>query len=238
VGDINALQEVSVAPIYESSSGRETVGDIIDTATISSSAPGGNGNGGTPECDDGTDNDGDGNIDLNDAGCTGSSDDDETNCGDGICEGGEDVASCSSDCSGVTPPSCNGTWDGVAEDPGVECDGEPLPANCNLDCTCSAGFSADGAGGCDLEPVVNFGVIQGVFTSTEPFQFFSLNLPYWVEQNLQNHYVNFTGLGGVCKRIDFHHRVDDIDYVRLEGVTPGLTAGLDYFVWEAEYCGA
>jgi len=37
VGDINALQEVSVAPIYESSSGGETVGDITDTATISSS---------------------------------------------------------------------------------------------------------------------------------------------------------------------------------------------------------
>ena len=61
VGDIDALQEVSVAPIYESSSGKETVGDITDTATISGSPPlGGNGdngdngdNGGTGDPDTG-----------------------------------------------------------------------------------------------------------------------------------------------------------------------------------------
>jgi hypothetical protein len=51
------------------------------------------------ECGDGEDNDGDGAIDLNDAGCTDLSDDDETNCGDGVCEGGESCSSCSHDCT-------------------------------------------------------------------------------------------------------------------------------------------
>lgn len=51
-----------------------------------------------PECNDKTDNDGDGAIDLADAGCSGRGDNDETNCGDGVCEGGETTASCLSDC--------------------------------------------------------------------------------------------------------------------------------------------
>lgn len=50
------------------------------------------------ECDDGIDNDGDGAIDLSDAGCIDSSDNDETNCGDNVCEGFESCSSCSSDC--------------------------------------------------------------------------------------------------------------------------------------------
>jgi len=50
------------------------------------------------ECDDGIDNDLDGAIDTLDAGCTGPTDDDETNCGDGVCEGGETYSSCPADC--------------------------------------------------------------------------------------------------------------------------------------------
>jgi len=50
------------------------------------------------QCQDGVDNDGDGFNDLNDAGCEHSLDDDETNCGDGICEGSEVYGSCV-DCS-------------------------------------------------------------------------------------------------------------------------------------------
>ena len=41
------------------------------------------------ECRDGIDNDGDGYIDLDDAGCRNSGDGDESNCGDGVCEIGE-----------------------------------------------------------------------------------------------------------------------------------------------------
>jgi hypothetical protein len=44
---------------------------------------------GTVECDDGSDNDGDSYVNTNDAGCLSASDDDETNCGDNVAEGGE-----------------------------------------------------------------------------------------------------------------------------------------------------
>jgi hypothetical protein len=62
------------------------------------------------ECSDGLDNDGDGQTDLSDAGCSSPSDNDETNCGDGECEGGETCSSCSQDCP--TPGGqvcCSGT---------------------------------------------------------------------------------------------------------------------------------
>jgi len=53
----------------------------------------------TTECNDGIDNDGDFAIDLNDAGCPDPFDNDETNCGDNICEGGEAWPFCLADCS-------------------------------------------------------------------------------------------------------------------------------------------
>src|SRR3989344_2816667 len=59
------------------------------------------------ECNDKIDNDGDGMIDLADAGCVDRGDNDETNCGDGVCEGGETVSSCQTDC-GVAD-SCSDT---------------------------------------------------------------------------------------------------------------------------------
>jgi len=60
---------------------------------------GGNESGGAKECNDNLDNDGDGAIDLADAGCRNKGDNDETNCGDGVCEGGETAASCQADCA-------------------------------------------------------------------------------------------------------------------------------------------
>ena len=41
------------------------------------------------ECNDKIDNDGDGAIDLADTGCDNKPDNDESDCGDGVCEGGE-----------------------------------------------------------------------------------------------------------------------------------------------------
>jgi hypothetical protein len=63
--------------------------------------------GGPKECNDHIDNDGDGDIDLADAGCDDKKDNDETNCGDGVCEGGEDYGSCPADC--MPPDSCSDT---------------------------------------------------------------------------------------------------------------------------------
>lgn len=59
------------------------------------------------ECDDGVDNDGDNDIDYNDGGCSGPTDDDETNCGDEVCEGGETQENCPEDCG--YPDSCSDT---------------------------------------------------------------------------------------------------------------------------------
>ncbi len=58
----------------------------------------------TTQCNDNVDNDGDGNIDwdgggegLPDTGCTDEFDDDETDCGDGVCEL-EEILTCPADC--------------------------------------------------------------------------------------------------------------------------------------------
>jgi len=60
-----------------------------------------------PECSDNIDNDGDGEADINDSGCWADeqdqdtydpTDNDETNCGDNVCEGGENPDSCFEDC--------------------------------------------------------------------------------------------------------------------------------------------
>ncbi|MBU2559946.1 hypothetical protein KKA03_03535 [archaeon] len=60
-----------------------------------------------PECNDKIDNDGDGAVDMADAGCDKRGDNDESNCGDGVCEGGEDTGSCPADCGPAD--SCSDT---------------------------------------------------------------------------------------------------------------------------------
>lgn len=60
-----------------------------------------------PECNDKIDNDGDGAKDMADGGCDNRKDNDESNCGDGVCEGGETPANCQADCG--YPDSCSDT---------------------------------------------------------------------------------------------------------------------------------
>jgi hypothetical protein len=64
------------------------------------------------ECRDRIDNDGDGWIDRADVACSSSRSKDETNCGDGVCEGGE---ICAADCapSGVEPIEYSFEWQTV-----------------------------------------------------------------------------------------------------------------------------
>jgi hypothetical protein len=62
------------------------------------------------ECNDGIDNDGDGATDLSDSGCSGPSDNDESNCGDSECEGTETCSSCPGDCpTGAGQVCCSGS---------------------------------------------------------------------------------------------------------------------------------
>ncbi len=64
------------------------------------------------ECRDEIDNDGDGNIDWpNDSGCNSKNDNDETDCGDSVCEGGETSETCPEDCG--QPDSCSETDDWI-----------------------------------------------------------------------------------------------------------------------------
>lgn len=70
------------------------------------------------ECNDKKDNDGDGFIDLKDAGCSDRKDIDESNCGDSTCEGDETCSSCAQDC-GDCPPVCG---DGIIDE-NEQCDG-------------------------------------------------------------------------------------------------------------------
>ncbi|MBA7710995.1 hypothetical protein ES703_119945 [subsurface metagenome] len=196
VGDINALQEVSVAPIYESSSGEETVGDITDTATISSSLPpGGNGNG------DNGDNGGNG-------------------------DNGEPPV----------PDSCDGVWNQTDIDAGIECDGG---INCNPDCTCSVGFTADGAGGCDLDSPVNNGTIYSVWPIGAVKYFDSEDLPIDVS-GYTMYYVNFSNSEeNGCFRITWaeYMETNGRSYIRTEFIV-NISVGEGYSVWEAENCGA
>ncbi|MFA6254988.1 MAG: hypothetical protein WC675_03040 [Patescibacteria group bacterium] len=97
------------------------------------------------QCDDGTDNDGDSQRDLADSGCTNLTDNDESNCGDGACEGGEtcDTASCPADCgcgtelccSGVCqPPACDATGD-CNDSNSCTIDSCSNPSQCNAVCS-------------------------------------------------------------------------------------------------------
>ncbi|MFH1510802.1 MAG: hypothetical protein ABIF10_03860 [Candidatus Woesearchaeota archaeon] len=73
------------------------------------------------ECDDGIDNDYDLMIDMQDSGCLSPRDTDESDCGDGVCEGFESASTCSPDC-GVAD-SCADTDNGRVVDVAGTCSG-------------------------------------------------------------------------------------------------------------------
>ena len=80
------------------------------------------------------DNDDDGDIDYpGDTGCGKRNDNDETNCGDGVCEGGEVCDVCVSDCG-----YCTFCGDGF-------CEGNEDCNNCKTDCgQCDSCSDTDG----------------------------------------------------------------------------------------------
>ena len=90
--------------------------------SIAVAGPKGGGGGPKPECNDKIDNDGDGYTDRKDDGCNGKKDNDESNCGDGTCEGSESSDNCVADCGPST--YCG---DGT-------CDADEDCSSCSSDC--------------------------------------------------------------------------------------------------------
>ena len=230
VGGIGKVETVSIAPIYESA-GKETIGDITDTAEIRSSPPLGVGNGG---------NGGNGAV-----------------CGNNIIESGEtcddgNTASddgCSSTCQlEGAPSSCDGAWNQSDIDDGNQCDGGGAPGNvpnCLATCICAAGYIADGSGGCMTEPSLNTGTIDSVWPIGAGKYFDSGDLPKdsSVISSYIGKYVNFGGAGGEtrCLQISYAEYLSDPaynkSYMRVELVA-SIMAGDVYEIWTSSICGA
>ncbi len=245
---ISAGNEVAIAPIYLSS-GAEKLGALLDSAKISGNfsggipggSPGGNGSGigspGTGICGDGliqTPNGNgiseqcDGNNNLGGANCTtlGFAG------GTLLCNSGCKYDT--SGCIGAIPASCNGVWN-PPEDVGVVCDGG---AHCLATCKCPAGFSANGIGGCALNPPINNGTILSVWPSGSAKYFDSQDLPAYIS-NYTRYYVNFSNSAETgCFRITWAEFLDtnSRSYLRTEFVAK-ITANEKYYVWEAQNCG-
>lgn len=157
------------------------------------------------------------------------------------------TASCqydTSSCVSATPDSCDGVWNQTDIDDGNECDGGP---NCETDCTCPAGFTADGSGGCTLNPPVNEGVIFSVWPeSGDANRFQSEDLPKNQSEltNYTTYSVNFSSSSETrCFGISSALYYGDINRSELGLNIPvgvslaNITSGQGYSVWEAELCG-
>ncbi|MEK6847777.1 MAG: hypothetical protein AABX50_01470 [Nanoarchaeota archaeon] len=145
-----------------------------------------------------------------------------------------------SQCTNPAPPSCDGAWQGNSEDFGVECDGTPLPNGCSALCVCEPGFTANGAGGCALNPPLNTGIINSTWIN---IFFNSNNLPKSSAVNgYIGNYANFSNSAETgCFLITFADYLDgnNISYVRLDYSLgyPDINFGEGYSVWEAVNCG-
>jgi len=115
------------------------------------------------ECSDSLDNDEDGDVDYPfDPGCSSLDDDDETNCGDNACEGGEvcdacivDCGSCGGGCNPTTSCAaqgavCGAIFNGCSWDVCGSCaSGEICDVNSCVPTECQDGIDNDGNGFCD-----------------------------------------------------------------------------------------
>jgi len=198
-------------------SGQNTVGNPTDTATISGTPPAG-GTGG---------NTGGGAV-----------------CGNGICEVslGETPGNCPVDCT--IPSSCNGTWTPGSEDSGVVCDGG---YKCQINCQCPQGYTADGSGGCNLNPPINTGIISLVWPQTRSANRFQSDSLPKNQDNLSGYTtysVNFTGSNEQnCFGISSAFYYPDINmsevglYIPSGNTLANISSSERYNIWGAPNCG-
>lgn len=234
LGDIDEGDSVSIAPVFETDSGKEKTGAVTDTEQIRGEAPGG-----VPECNDGEDNDGDGFTDLFDSGCDDLNDGDETDCGDNVCEGGESFETCSLDCSPPVPATCDGFWNFGTESAEVECDGISPIQGCDLSiCVCLVGFTNNSLGTCDLNPSVNSGTVLSIWPDPAAVVFFdSSDLPTTPSEfpSYGGRFINFTS--GVCTTVGYLQFVLETNrsYAQLVDNLV-ISPGEDYEIWDADIC--
>ena len=126
IGSLGILAtEVSIVPVYESDTGKEKLGGVLDTAILGEEA---GVEGGGPVC---------GNLICEPPTETEENCDDcvpgAVTCGDGVCEGDETIYNCPADCE--VPASCDGTW----TNPGFCTVGGIYPCTELADCDPSVG---------------------------------------------------------------------------------------------------
>lgn len=230
VPGIEAGDEVSVVPLFETQTGQQKVARTTDSREISGEIPEGGGGVGDYENDTG---------DTGDTGTVGGSCVDDLDCSTGeICSDGTCIIP-------VTPDSCDGTWNQTDIDDGNECDGG---TDCTASCACPTGYSGDGSGGCLLNDPINEGQIFSVWPEDKNAQRFqSADLPKSQSELLSytSYYVNFSVSGETrCFRIQSATYFSDINMsevgllinTEIENLA-NISVAQWYHIWEAENCG-
>lgn len=228
--DLNAseVKSVSIAPIYLTNSGKETLGNIADTYNIISSGGGNGDNGG---------NGGNGAVCGNSIVETGEQcDDGNTDNGDGCSstcqtEGGE--------CTPAADPTHSGIC-GIAEC-GTVINGTCTDVICGL---CDSGFDCV-SGSCVAEISINSGLVDLTWPPEMNLFFDSFNLSK--TESYTGNFANFPGsletrcLGIIDHIFPAEPENYNKSFIRLG--TPGneksfVSNGDNYVIWESSSCGA
>lgn len=249
-GDVAGVEDgwtVSIAPIYLSSSGAENLGEVSHTITLGDLPGDGGGDGGGEGA-------GEGEACSITADCAG-----ELECIDGTCQevGGEGEECDAENPCGIgftcSEGSCSCNYaqtEGIIDDKAAACTAEGFECGIvticgeeNIDCgvelsECELGeYCSETL--CLADTFANQGTVEEVFTSSEPFQILSADIPDVSVTNLQGKWMSFVDLA-ICRQISFHGPVPEGTgfYVRLTATAPGITEGVtDYNVWENSECG-
>ncbi len=235
VPGIGAGDDVSIAPIYLSNSGRETAGDITDTEEIGGSPPAGGE--GAPE---------------GAGGCVPACDPITEECVGEICVplgGGECIPACVGPIPYCVGGECKECTDNVhcITEPLLVCSSAGSCVECVSDSDCETEWQVCNIGTtqCEQDSPQNLGMISTVWPPSNIVYFDSPNLPTDLataaEWNL-DHYVSFTD-SSEARCIDLFELMisDGVDsYIRLSGfggTYPQIGGGENYSVWKTNNCG-